>query len=103
MVPRNPNRFMIIDTQRRELLGSVKSEEPTSKVDQIVERPYLCFNDKTSEDLLKTVLPQLVPSVRLNEGLCSATSQQTQTRTSTVISLSITRKSVDEEINDIRE
>ncbi|XP_051117399.1 uncharacterized protein LOC127242098 [Andrographis paniculata] len=101
---KDPNKFRTVDSQRNELPALLKNDELV-KVDKNLEKAYFGVNDKTSEDLLKTVLPRLVPSVSFNERIHSTTTtttQQSQKVTSTVIRLSITRKSVDEEINDIR-
>ncbi|KAI3462911.1 hypothetical protein Pfo_019574 [Paulownia fortunei] len=105
---KEPNGFMLIDTQRKELPGLVKSEESGTKWKKKLDRAYLSFNGvkvdrndpegKTSENLLKSVLPRLVPSVSFNDKIYSTSSgPQSQRKSSTVIRLSITRKSVEEE------
>ncbi|GFQ08853.1 hypothetical protein PHJA_003029300 [Phtheirospermum japonicum] len=99
------NRFMIVDTQRKELpslsLVAKGDESKTKKLDRV----FLSFNgvkvdaceDKSQQNLLmKSVLPRLVPSISFNDKIFSTTGlvQQSQ-RKSTVIRLSITRQSVD--------
>ncbi|PIN14821.1 hypothetical protein CDL12_12545 [Handroanthus impetiginosus] len=111
---KEPNGFTMVDTQRKALPGIVKCEELGTERKAKLDRAYLSFNgvkversgheEKTSENLLKSVLPRLVPSASFNDKIYSTTNAcpQSQRKTSTVIRLSITRKSVDEEINDFR-
>ncbi|KAL6587539.1 hypothetical protein OROMI_000517 [Orobanche minor] len=114
---REPNNsFVLIDTQRKALPALVKSDESVAKTKRSLDRVFLSFNgvkvdgnarheDKTQGNLLKCVFPRLVPSVSFNEKIVSTASlaPQSQRKSSTVIRLSITRKSVEEkEINDFR-
>ncbi|KAK6128845.1 hypothetical protein DH2020_037411 [Rehmannia glutinosa] len=95
---KEPNRFMLIDTQRKEL--------PALKSEKKLDRAFFSFNgvkvdrsaheeNKTQQSLLKSVLPRLVPSLSFNDKICSTISSvpQSQRKSSTVIRLSITRKS----------
>ncbi|KAL2252381.1 uncharacterized protein LOC105167622 [Sesamum indicum] len=105
----------LVDTQRKALPGLVKADDTIAKTERKLDQTYLSFNgvkvdtndceEKTSENLLKTILPQLVPSVSFNDKIHSTTSSgaQNQRKTSTVVRLSITRKSIDEpDFNDFR-
>ncbi|KAL6507356.1 hypothetical protein OROGR_023551 [Orobanche gracilis] len=110
------NSFLLIDTQRKPLPALVKSDESVAKTKRTLDRVFLSFNgvkvdenalheDKTQGNLLKCVFPRLVPSISFNEKIFSTSSlaPQSQRKSSTVIRLSITRKSVEEkEINAFR-
>ncbi|XP_073140147.1 uncharacterized protein [Henckelia pumila] len=105
-----------VNTQGKELAGFVKSEEPGTRKKKNLDRAFVSFNgikddtihgdEKTPQDLLKSVFPRLVPSVSFNDkiNLASSSGQQSQRKKSTtVIRLSFKRKSVDgEETNEFR-
>ncbi|KAK6152601.1 hypothetical protein DH2020_012240 [Rehmannia glutinosa] len=74
---KEPNRFMLIDTQRKEL--------PALKSEKKLDRAFFSFNgvkvdrsahedNKTQQSLLKSVLPRLVPSLSFNDKICSTIS-----------------------------
>ncbi|KAG8366929.1 hypothetical protein BUALT_Bualt16G0019100 [Buddleja alternifolia] len=102
---KEPNGFTLLDTRGKELRGSLDS---CTKKNRKLDRAYLSFNgvkvdqdrdDKDPDNLLQSVIPRLVPSVSFNDKIFCTTSSalQSQRKTSTVIRLSITRQSVDEE------
>ncbi|KAG6423967.1 hypothetical protein SASPL_114376 [Salvia splendens] len=99
---------MLIDTQRKERSGLVNSEDSGSVKTLKLDRAYLSFNgikvdtsehdDKTSETILKSVLPALVPTLSVNNKMHNAETQS-QRKSATIIRLSITQKSIEEETN----
>ncbi|KAA8530400.1 hypothetical protein F0562_005109 [Nyssa sinensis] len=103
------NGFALINTQGYELSHVGKSEEFCSKRKKKLDRSYGSFNcakenkcdsvEKTQENILKSGLPQLVPSVSFNDKIINATSPvpQSQKKKSAIIRLSLKRKSVDRE------
>ncbi|XP_073310904.1 uncharacterized protein [Primulina huaijiensis] len=105
-----------VNTQGKELSGFVKSEESGTKKKKNLDRAFVSFNglkddkkfcdEKTPQDLLKSVFPRLLPSVSFNDkiNLASSSGPQSQRKKSTtVIRLSFKRKSVDgEEKNEFR-
>ncbi|KAH6761869.1 hypothetical protein C2S52_019302 [Perilla frutescens var. hirtella] len=109
---KGPNGLMLIDAHRKELPGLVNSEDSGAVTTLKLDRAYLSFNrmkfdandhdDKTSESLLKSVLPALVPSLSFNDKMHSASNSglQSQRTSATIIRLSITKKSVEEETSD---
>ncbi|KAL8038576.1 hypothetical protein ABFX02_11G116800 [Erythranthe guttata] len=112
------NGFMLIDTQRKELPCLPMIEESNTITKTKLDRAYMSFSglkiernndneEKNSGNLLKSVLPQLVPSISFNDKIYSASTvgphPQSNRKSSTVIRLSITRKSIDGvEIDDSR-
>ncbi|KAI3452266.1 hypothetical protein Pfo_008931 [Paulownia fortunei] len=112
---KEPNGFTLITTQGKDLPGLVKSDESGTKRKKNLDRAYVSFNgvkddrndhkEKAPENLLKSVLPRLVPSVSFNDKINSTlgAGPQSQRKKSAVIRLSFKRKSVDgEETNEIR-
>ncbi|KAL8528383.1 hypothetical protein ACS0TY_005985 [Phlomoides rotata] len=99
-VVKGPNGLMLIDTQRKD----AKSDESKT----MIKLDRLSFNgmkvDNHDDNLLKSVLPALVPPVSYNDKMYTTTTTvpPSQRMSSTVIRLSITRKSVEEETNDFR-
>ncbi|XP_073065170.1 uncharacterized protein [Primulina eburnea] len=105
-----------VNTQGKELSGFVKSEESGSKKKKNLDRAFVSFNglkddkiycdEKTPQDLLKSVFPRLLPSVSFNDKINLASSsgpQYQRKKSTTVIRLSFKRKSVDgEEKNECR-
>lgn len=99
------NGIMLIDTQRKDLPCLLQSEECGTKTKTKLDRAYLSLNgvkvDSDEKNILKTVLPQLLPSVSFNDKIhTTTTSCQQSQRSSTVIRLSIARKSIEEEETD---
>lgn len=100
---------MLIDTQRKERSGLVNSEDSGSVKTLKLDRAYLSFNgvkvdtsehdDKTSETILKSVLPALVPTLSVSNKMHNAETQS-QRKSATIIRLSITQKSIEEETNE---
>ncbi|KZV43400.1 hypothetical protein F511_21992 [Dorcoceras hygrometricum] len=103
-----------VNTQGIELAGFLKSEESCTRKKKNLDRAFVSFNgikddkiygdEKTPQDLLKSVFPRLLPSVSFNDkiNLASSSGPQSQRKKSTtVIRLSFKRKSVDaEETNE---
>ncbi|CAK9186053.1 unnamed protein product [Ilex paraguariensis] len=83
-----------------------KGEEYCSKRKKKLDRSYLSFNgvkEDEHDNILKSGLPRLVPSVSFNDQIINASSlgPQPQRKKSAVIRLSFKRKSVDgEETNE---
>ncbi|KAL3813408.1 hypothetical protein ACJIZ3_014676 [Penstemon smallii] len=109
------NKFAVLNSQSKELPCLLKNEESGIWRNSNLDRAYVSFNgvkddkneEKTSENLLKSVLPRLLPSISFNDKICSSrlssSGPQSQKRKSTVIRLSVTRKSVDgEDPNEFR-
>ncbi|CAI9109758.1 OLC1v1009652C1 [Oldenlandia corymbosa var. corymbosa] len=110
---KDSNKFSILSTQGYELPGLSKNEEFGSKTKKLLDRAYGSFSglkedkydaeEKMQENMLKSVLPRLVPSVSFNDKIVSKpyANPQSQRRKSAVIRLSVTRTSVDgEETNE---
>lgn len=107
--------LMLIDAQRKDLPCLVNSEDSSAKTTLKLDRAYLSFNgvkvdgnehdDKSSESLLKSMLPALVPTLSFNEKLHTPANSgpQSQRTSTTIIRLSITKKSVEEETNEFCE
>lgn len=105
--------LMLIDTQRKELPGIVNFEDSGAKTTLKLDRAYLSFNgvkfdgnehdDKSSESLLKSMLPTLVPTLSFKEKVHTPTNSgpQSQRASTTIIRLSITKKSMEEETNEL--
>lgn len=105
--------LMLIDAQRKELPGLINCEDSSAKTTLKLDRAYLSFNgmkvdgndsdDKSSESLLKSMLPALVPTLSFNEKLQTPTNSgpQSQRASTTIIRLSITKKSMEEETNEL--
>uniref|UniRef100_A0A5B7B0P1 Protein ENHANCED DISEASE RESISTANCE 2 C-terminal domain-containing protein n=1 Tax=Davidia involucrata TaxID=16924 RepID=A0A5B7B0P1_DAVIN len=103
------NGFALLSTQGYELSCVGKSEEFCSKRKKKLDSSYGSINcaienkcdsvEKTQENILKSGLPRLVPSVSFNDKIINATSPglQSQRKKSAVIRLSFKRKSVDRE------
>ncbi|GER37405.1 hypothetical protein STAS_13806, partial [Striga asiatica] len=103
----DPNSFLLTDAQQKELPSLVMREEK-KKLDKV----FLSFNglrvekssveEKNQGTLFKSVLPHKVPSLSFNDKIFSTMSwdPQSHKKPSTVIRLSITRKSVEE--NEIK-
>lgn len=96
-VMKGPNGLMLIDTQRKDI---VKSDDSKT----MIKLDRLSFNG-VKVDKIDHVLPALVPSVSFNDKIYTTTTTvpPSQRMSSTVIRLSITRKSVEEDTNDFRE
>lgn len=104
--------LMLIDAQRKELPCLVNSEDTGAVKTLKLDRAYLSFNnvkvdasdhnDKASETLLKSVLPTLVPTLSFNDKMHNSANSgpQSQRKSATIIRLSITKKSVEEETNE---
>ncbi|EYU44142.1 hypothetical protein MIMGU_mgv1a0062862mg, partial [Erythranthe guttata] len=91
--------------------GGNKSDESCNKRKKNLDRAHVSFNgvkddkndheEKVPRNLLKTVLPRLVPSVSFNDKINNG-GPQPQRKKSAVIRLSFKRKSIDgEETNEI--
>uniref|UniRef100_A0A5B7AY87 Protein ENHANCED DISEASE RESISTANCE 2 C-terminal domain-containing protein n=1 Tax=Davidia involucrata TaxID=16924 RepID=A0A5B7AY87_DAVIN len=109
------NGFALISAQGYELSGLGKAEDFCTKRKKKLDCSYGSFNcakedrydsaEKTQGNILKSGLPRLVPSVSFNDKIINAPSSgpQSQRKKSTVIRLSLKRKSVDgEETNEYR-
>ncbi|KAL2523070.1 hypothetical protein Fot_27070 [Forsythia ovata] len=109
---KEPNGYTFINAQGKELPGLGKAEEFGSKRKNNLNRAYGSFSGlkedrhdlegKNPENLLKSVLPRLVPSVSFNDKIINASSSGpvAQRKKSTVIRLSMKRKSVDGDENE---
>lgn len=95
-VMKGPNGLMLIDTQRKDI---VKSDDSKT----MIKLDRLSFTGM-KVDNIDQVLPALVPNVSFNDKVYTTTTTvpPSQRMSSTVIRLSITRKSVEEDINDFR-
>ncbi|XP_058226312.1 uncharacterized protein LOC131335119 [Rhododendron vialii] len=104
---KDSNGFALMSAQGYELACFGKAEEFSTKSKKMLDRSYGSFNclnqdrndfeDRTQENLLKSGLPRLVPSLSFNDKIVNATSlaQHSKKRKSTVIRLSFKRTSVD--------
>ncbi|XP_073157228.1 uncharacterized protein [Henckelia pumila] len=104
---KEPNEYTIVNTYGKELFGLLKSDESDMKKKKDLDRAYASFKfvkdekkdneEKSTECLLKSVLPGLAHSVSFNDmiHLDSSCVTQSHRRKSTVIRLSVTRTSVD--------
>lgn len=109
------NGLVLIDSHIKDLPGLLNSEDSGAKSASKLDRAYLSFNgvkvdgnehdDKKSENLLKSVLPALVPTLSFNDKTHTTASSglQPQRTSTTIIRLSITKKSVEEETNELCE
>jgi hypothetical protein len=98
-----PTGFTIINSHSRELTCAVKTDDTGAGRMKNLDQAMRSFSglkdgkndleEKAPENLLKCVLPQLVPSLSFNDKITTCT--QTHVRRSTVIRLSVVRKSVD--------
>lgn len=107
------NGLVLIDSHIKDLPGLLNSEASGAKSASKLDRAYLSFNgvkvdgnehdDKKSENLLKSVLPALVPTLSFNDKTHTTASSglQPQRTSTTIIRLSITKKSVEEETNEL--
>ncbi|KAG8384665.1 hypothetical protein BUALT_Bualt04G0141600 [Buddleja alternifolia] len=103
---KDPNGLTSTNTHGKELPSLLKSDESCIKRKKNLDRAHVSFNrvkddrnereEKAPENLLKSVLPRLVPSISFNNTTSSAGSQS-QRKKSAVIRLSFKRKSVDGE------
>ncbi|KAL1558991.1 hypothetical protein AAHA92_09385 [Salvia divinorum] len=103
---------MLIDAQRKGLPGLVHSEDSSAVTTLKLDQTYLSFNgikvhandhdDKTSETLLKSVLPALVPTLSFNDKMHNAVNSipQSQRNSTTIIRLSIQKEAIEEETNE---
>ncbi|KAL3526552.1 hypothetical protein ACH5RR_011208 [Cinchona calisaya] len=112
---KEPNKFALMSNQGYELPCLEKTEGFGTKTKKMLDRAYGSFSglkedkydteEKTQENMLKSVLPRLVPSVSFNDKIITglSTNLQSQRKKSAVIRLSVTRTSVDrEEMNEFR-
>lgn len=109
------NGLVLIDSHIKDLPGLLSSEDSGAKSASKLDRAYLSFNgvrvdgnehdDKKSENLLKSVLPALVPTLSFNDKMHTTANSglQSQRTSTTIIKLSITKKSVEEETNELCE
>lgn len=113
---KEPNKYALVSTQGYEVPCLAQTEELGTKTKKLLDRAYGSFSglkedkhemeEKTQENMLKSVLPRLVPSVSFNDKIITGLSAnpQSQRKKSTVIRLSIKRTSVDgEEMNEFCE
>lgn len=98
------NGLMLIDAQRKDVIKSDDSKTMIT-LDRLSFKGMKVDKIDHDENLLKSVLPAIVPSVSFNDKIYTTTTTvpPSQRMSSTVIRLSITRKSVEEETNDFRE
>lgn len=103
-VMKAPNGLMLIDTQRKDIIKSDDSKTMIT-LDRLSFKGMKVDKIDHDENILKSVLPAIVPSVSFNDKIYTTTTTvpPSQRMSSTVIRLSITRKSVEEETNDFRE
>lgn len=106
---KDPNKFPLISTQGYEVPCLAKTEEFGTKRKKLLDRAYGSFTglkedkydteEKTQENMLKSVLPRLVPSISFNDKIITGVSANphSQRKKSAVIRLSVKRTSVDRE------
>ncbi|XP_075482837.1 uncharacterized protein LOC142523081 [Primulina tabacum] len=105
---KEPNEYTLVNTYGKELLGLFKNDESDTKRKKNLDHAYASFKvakdekkeheEKSTDSLLKSVLPQLAHSVSFNDmiHLDSSCGTQSHRKKATVIRLSVTRTSVDE-------
>lgn len=112
---KEPNSFSLLSTQAYELPRLSKTDECGTKKKKILDRTYGSFNivkddrldaeEKNQENMLKSVLPKLAPSVSFNDKIITGSNANgsSQRKKSSLFRFSMKRTSIDrEEMNEIR-
>ncbi|KAL3525901.1 hypothetical protein ACH5RR_014273 [Cinchona calisaya] len=109
---KEPNKFALISTQEYEVPCLTKTEEFGTKRKKLLDRAYESFRgvkedkydaeEKTQENMLKSVLPRLVASISFNDKIINRlnANSHSQVKKSAVVRLSVKRTSVDGEETD---